>query len=158
MTLSSHHEKLASKAADFPSTSVTVPSNAHLVGQDSTLPSSVSPTPSESRVATPVPSDAEAPSSKELDTVNAECATEDGNIVETAKGERIYVSVSCLTVSHSSEALLQVEFVENDPRNPINFSRTRKWVITITTSTFICAAGMYSLPCIKARVLKSPSA
>ncbi|TCD71766.1 hypothetical protein EIP91_003109 [Steccherinum ochraceum] len=113
MALSSHHEKLASKAADFSSAPVPSPTT------------SVSPTPSDSRIAIRVPSETEVPSSKEVETVNAELATEavEGTIVETANGERIYV-----------------EFVENDPRNPINFSRTRKWVITITTSTFICAA------------------
>lgn len=35
----------------------------------------------------------------------------------------------------------QVDFEENDPRNPINFTRTRKWVITLTTTAFLALAG-----------------
>ncbi|KAG6374760.1 hypothetical protein JVT61DRAFT_4136 [Boletus reticuloceps] len=42
---------------------------------------------------------------------------------------------------HEPDATLLVEFEDADPRNPINFSSAKKWVITITACGFTGITG-----------------
>ncbi|KAG6901284.1 hypothetical protein C0995_014252 [Termitomyces sp. Mi166 len=47
---------------------------------------------------------------------------------------------------HDTEQVVYVEFSEGDPRNPVNFSKRRKWVITLIAS---CATVVSSAPDVK---------
>lgn len=69
-----------------------------------------------------------------------EVSTSDGSVDET-----IYVSTSLFLLrtqlSLLNFAAPKIEFEEDDPRDPMNFSYGRKWAITVTASSFSLIAG-----------------
>ena len=57
----------------------------------------------------------------------------------TKKGHFMYVIN--LHVLHYSSLWSQVEFDEDDPRDPMNFTTARKWTIALTAIAFTALSG-----------------